>query len=290
MAQINETVTGAKARLLIIAPEMEDIDPVPILELKPQVAVRIAANIDPKSSTTQEIISQLAQRPNIEIRQYDRKNIWGISRESEETLVSAVSGLGDVAGIATIVDEHQKMFVPILEDCWLQGKKYLASEVSLKGAGAPLKAAKTPLKAVKAPQKAPEVPQKVAKAPVKTTEGPQKVVKAPQKAAMPQAKPPTKVFVKPSPSTGSEHQLNLLFDPVKKIIEKGNPQQITDALSSLKEKISQKFAYHIVLYEMDTSMRRLATQTSKMAQPEIIELLAKVENWQSRLEKTKSAE
>ena len=130
IAQINDTVQKAKARILIVAPEIEDIDPVPLLGLKPHVAVRIAANIDPNSSKGQEVMRQLAQRPNVEIRSYPKKNVWGISRESEETLLSAVSGLGDVAGIATVVDEHQKMFLPILEDCWLQGKMYILPTVA----------------------------------------------------------------------------------------------------------------------------------------------------------------
>jgi sugar-specific transcriptional regulator TrmB/uncharacterized short protein YbdD (DUF466 family) len=261
MAQINETVTGAKARLLLVAPEIEDIDPVPILELKPQVAVRIAANIDPKSPKCQDILSQLSQRPNIEIRKYDRKNIWGISRESEETLVSAVSSQGDVAGIATVVGEHQKMFIPILEDCWLQGKKFIASELPLKPS--------IPSPAIK--------PETTLKASV-----PQRTEAAPKPSTL-QPKPVVKIPVEPSRPSVSKEDLNPLFAPVKSILKNGTTQQIIESLNSLKEKISQKFAWHVVLYEIDATLRRLKNLTTLMTRTEFEEILVKVEDWQARL-------
>jgi hypothetical protein len=44
-----------------------------------------------------------------------------------------------------------------IEDCWLQGKKYLTSEVPSKGTEAPLKTTKIPSKPAKAPQKGAEI-------------------------------------------------------------------------------------------------------------------------------------
>ncbi len=237
MAQINETVTKAKARLLIIAPELEDIDPIPILELKKHVAIRVAANIDPKSPKCQEVITQLAQRPNIELRNYPDKNVWGISRESEETLLSAVSGVGDVAGIATVVSEHQKMFVPILEDCWLKGRKYIMPETAM--------VSPTPIVA------APAVIAKISE----------------------------------SRPLMEKEKLTVLFMPLVKVIKIGNPLKIVETLNTIKIEISQKFAWNVVLYEIDASIRRLKTKSIPLNQNEISEFLNKITDWQDRLSK-----
>jgi hypothetical protein len=60
-------------------------------------------------------------------------------------------------------------------------------------------------------------------------------------------------------------------------------------LNSLKEQINKKFAWHVVLYEIDASLRRLKNLTTLMTRTDFEALLVKVEDWQSRLEKTKSA-
>ncbi|MFX1452256.1 MAG: hypothetical protein ACFFCM_15570, partial [Promethearchaeota archaeon] len=131
-AQINETLAKAKARALIVAPELKDIDAVPILNLKPHVAIRISTFIDPTDPKSADVLSQLSARENLELRNYPDKNIWGIARENEEVFIGAVSELGDIAGIASVVGEHQKMFVPILEDAWLKGRKVVITKTTPK--------------------------------------------------------------------------------------------------------------------------------------------------------------
>ncbi len=125
MAQVNETAVKVKARILIIAPKLSDIDPVPIvniLESKKHVAIRIATHIV-DTPECNEILSLFAGFETLQLRDYTEENLWGVSRENEEVFVGGVSALGDVAGIASTAPGHQKMFIPILEDAWLKGKK-----------------------------------------------------------------------------------------------------------------------------------------------------------------------
>ncbi len=234
MAQINETVLKAKARVLIVAPELADIDPIPLLELKKHVAVRIAAHINPNSEKSQMVMSQLAQRPNVEVRDFSDRNIWGITREGEETLVSAVSGGGDAAGIATIVDEHQKMFIPILEDCWLKGKKYLMPE-------------------------------------------------SPVTAAIPKPEPEAFAPVLKSPSIITSEELNQIFTPLQTAVKIGDPPKIVEAMTTFKKQLSKKYAWHVVLYEIDVHTRKIRTKELPLNQTEITNLLNKISDWKERL-------
>ena len=48
------------------------------------------------------------------------ENIWGVSKDMEEIILGAVSGL-EVAGIGSIIDEHIKNFNPVLEGAWMKG-------------------------------------------------------------------------------------------------------------------------------------------------------------------------
>jgi len=132
-AQINETITRIKAKIYITTPKLEDIDLVALSKVKKFVNVRISANFNVNNPNDQVKLAEIVKYPNINIRLYSRENIYSINRDFEEVVICAASqnefGRIEIAGMGSILDEHVKLFAPILEDVWIQSKKISDSEI-----------------------------------------------------------------------------------------------------------------------------------------------------------------
>nr|MDO8117277.1 hypothetical protein [Candidatus Sigynarchaeota archaeon] len=125
ISSINEAVAEAKMRLLIVAPTLDDIDIRPILQAKKQINIRITCAIDVGNERHLAILSVLDEHPNVSYRHYKGEvTIWGVNRDFEKCVVAVVSKkTKEVAGIGTVLDEDIRLFSPILEDCWIAGRK-----------------------------------------------------------------------------------------------------------------------------------------------------------------------
>jgi hypothetical protein len=88
---------------------------------------------------------------------------------------------------------------------------------------------------------------------------------------------------KEAPPPMKKEEMSIHFSPLKSIIEKGNPQDIANALVTIKSELSQKYTWHVVLYEIESQLRRLKTQSTQLTQNEITAFLEKLEDWQNRL-------
>ncbi len=132
-AQINDGLTRVKMRVLIVAPSLADIDLKPILEAPKIRNIRICCNINPKSESDQKILETLKPLNNVACRNRDRQNLWGINRDHEEIILGVVEKVKgskidwEVAGIGSIMEEHIKILVPVLEEAWLNAKKLTES-------------------------------------------------------------------------------------------------------------------------------------------------------------------
>ncbi len=126
-AQIIDASSRAKMKLLIIAPTLTDIDVQSILQAPKFINVRVAARIQTDDAKHRQILDSFASHPNITVRQWDLQNLWAINRDSEEVIVGIVSklssGVLDVAGIGSTLQEHIKIFAGILEDAWIGSRK-----------------------------------------------------------------------------------------------------------------------------------------------------------------------
>ncbi len=126
-AQINDALTRIKMRVLIVAPSLADIDMKPILDAPSSRNIRICCSINPKSD--QKILDALKPHTNVTCRHRDRQNLWGINRDHEEIILGVVEKVKgskidwEVAGIGSILEEHIKILVPVLEEAWLNAKK-----------------------------------------------------------------------------------------------------------------------------------------------------------------------
>ncbi|WEU40630.1 MAG: hypothetical protein OdinLCB4_001480 [Candidatus Odinarchaeum yellowstonii] len=122
-AQISDMLSRAKTRILIVTPELKDLEIGYFTNLKEWVNVRIATSMDYNNSEDRKIYGELVKNPNISIKIYSRKDLWAMDKDREEILIGAVAEQGTPVGIASIVPEHIRMFMPIIEQAWVEARK-----------------------------------------------------------------------------------------------------------------------------------------------------------------------
>jgi hypothetical protein len=129
-AHINEEILKTKMRLLIVAPNMTEIN-VKLLESLPKhTNIRIVAHINPDSPEDIQIVQRLDAMQNVSYRHREMKDLYGINRDYEEVILCIVSEteIGqkralEIGGIGSIIPEHIKIFVPVLEEAWIGSQK-----------------------------------------------------------------------------------------------------------------------------------------------------------------------
>ncbi len=122
-AQISDMLSRAKTRILIVTPELKDLEVSSFSNLKEWVNVRIATSVDYNNSEDKKIYEELVKNPNISIKIYSRKDLWAMDKDREEILIGAVAEQGTPVGIASVVPEHIRMFMPIIEQAWVEARK-----------------------------------------------------------------------------------------------------------------------------------------------------------------------
>ncbi|MFX0059634.1 MAG: hypothetical protein ACFE85_15790 [Candidatus Hodarchaeota archaeon] len=129
-AHINEEILKAKMRVLIVAPNITDIN-VSLLESLPKhTNIRIVANINSNSPEHMQIIQRLDAMQNVSYRHRELQDLYGINRDYEEVILCILSKteIGqkiaiEIGGIGSIIPEHIKIFVPVLEEAWIGAQK-----------------------------------------------------------------------------------------------------------------------------------------------------------------------
>jgi len=131
-AHINEEISRAKMRVLVVAPEITDIDINVIKSCPSRINIRIAASIDVGNPEHKRILDELDKLGNADYRNRGLKNLWGINKDYEEVILCVLSKIDiagttrtEIAGIGSIIEEHIKIFVPILEDAWVGAQKHI---------------------------------------------------------------------------------------------------------------------------------------------------------------------
>ncbi len=129
-AHINEQISKAKMRLLIITPQLTDIDVNALQKIPKFINIRIATNIDLYVSDHVAILQELDQMQNVTYRHREMQNLWGVNKDYEEVILCVVSKsevggkeITEIAGIGSIIEEHIKIFAPILEEAWIGARK-----------------------------------------------------------------------------------------------------------------------------------------------------------------------
>ncbi len=251
-AHINDEISKAKMRILIVAPQLTDIDIEAIKNRPSHINFRIATSIDPTNPTHQSIIEQFDSMDNVDYRHRALQNLWGINKDYEEVVVCVLSKTeirGDVvteiAGIGSIIEEHIKIFVPILEDAWMSSRKEIVHTVK-----------KEILEKPEAPKPAKKVKQKV-------MEEPQREV--------------------PTPSVEAKSLLLKQFDLVSDGLDKMTGLEISKALEKFQTEYINKQGYNSVLKNINNTSNDLKSKTYVLSQPEKEDLKMKMQFWKQKL-------
>ncbi|GAH16850.1 unnamed protein product, partial [marine sediment metagenome] len=129
-AHINEEISKAKMRVLIVAPNLSDIEIEAIKARPSRINFRIATYIDPTIPEHEAIMREMDKMDNVDYRNRSLQNLWAINKDYEEVILCVLSktefrgeSITEIAGIGSIIEEHIKIFVPIIEDAWVGARK-----------------------------------------------------------------------------------------------------------------------------------------------------------------------
>ena len=261
-AHINDEISKAKMRLLLVAPQISDVDINAIMDRPSRINFRIAASIDFSNPEHAEIIEQLDKMDNVDYRNRALQNLWGVNRDYEEVIVCVLSKaevrgetITEIAGIGSIIEEHIKIFVPILEESWMGARKEVIHTVK---------------SSIMKETPSPKLKESVKLKPV--VEIP-KVITPPEKVA-----PVEKV----TPS-GEESLLTKQFNLIFENIDSLTGKEISSALEKLQSEYIKEQGYNSVLKNMHNTSTALKSKTYVLSQPEKEDLKMKMGFWKQKL-------
>ncbi|MFX1448919.1 MAG: hypothetical protein ACFFCG_12455, partial [Promethearchaeota archaeon] len=287
-AQINEALTRVKAKFHIITPKLDDVDLVAVSKVKKFVNVRISTNFDSGNPKDQIKLAEILKHPNIQIRLYNRENLYALNRDFEEIVLCAASksefGGFEIAGMGSVLAEHVKLFAPLAEDVWIQGKKISDDEIRYSIGATPgietpqqplqqttLNMAETP-QVIKEPVVEPEL--------IKTIE--RNNVNQPNIPIQPAMQ--TQKTKQPTGSTANmEGTVSELFDAVVNNLDKKLSSEISDDLEYLRVRIAEDIGYASILNPMSITIATLRSVPNLLSSIEIEDIRKKLDFWRKKI-------
>jgi len=296
-AQINESLTRVKAKFLIIAPKLEDVDIVAVSKVKKFVNVRISTNFDTNNSKDREKLAEILKYPNIQIRLYNKENLYSLNRDFEETVICASSktefGGVEIAGMGSVLSEHVKLFAPLVEDVWIQSRKISDDEMRYSiGASSGITSPQQPIQ--QSTYLMPSSPQPIQK-PIIQPESFEQKPSIPIQPAVPiqSTIPQTPIIEQPvetqepirtpSPTVDMEGTVSELFDAVINNLDKKLSSEISDDLEYLRARITEDIGYVSILNPMSITIATLRSVPNLLSSMEIGDVRKKINFWRKKI-------
>jgi len=290
MAQINELLSRVKMRVHIVTPKLENIDLIPLSGLKKHINVRISTNFDLTNPEDQARFKQVADYPNITIRHYPRENLWSINKDFEEVVVCVVSksaeGEFEIAGMGSVLEEHVKLFAAVLEDVWIQSRKYEQVEIAHAIKQAP---EISPLQPQYQKPITPTVPKTSERIPPKTVPTPEitpeKVIKpVPTQPIEPAIQPiEMQPDIQPDAVISSDGYLSTQFDNILSKIDTLPGEHIALLLEKLQDDLLERKGFSAILRQIRMGISPLKRNMNLLNNIEKEELRSKLNFWRSKL-------
>ena len=267
-AHISDEISKAKMRILLVAPQISDIDLNAIMERPSRINFRIAANIDFNNPEHAAVIQQLDKMDNVDYRHRSLQNLWGINRDYEEVIVCVLSkaevrgeSITEIAGIGSIIEEHIKIFVPILEESWMGARKEV-------------------MHAIKSSiiQETPP-PVKIAEEPEKEHVKLKPIVQIPKVIAPPEKEVPVPKTTPSGEKSLLTKQFDLIFDNVDSLMG----IELSSALEKFQSEYIKETGYNSVLKNIHNTSTTLRNKTYVLSQPEKEDLRMKMNFWRQKL-------
>ncbi|MFX1573601.1 MAG: hypothetical protein ACFFB0_12695 [Promethearchaeota archaeon] len=252
-AHINDEVSKAKMRVLIVAPDLLDIDIDAIKSRPSRINFRIATHINPAISAHEAVMQELDKMDNVDYRNRTLQNLWGINRDYEEVILCVLSKtefrgeeVTEIAGIGSIIEEHIKIFVPILEDAWVGARKEIMRTI------------KTSLS--REAEEPATIPSK----------GEETKKEAPLVSEAPEMKPPS--------------LLSQQLDEIINSLERSTGLEVSKALEKFQGEYVKQKGYHTVLKSIHIRTDELKENTEMLSRQEKDELKTTMNLWRRQLD------
>jgi hypothetical protein len=270
-AHINDEISKAKMRILLVAPQISDINIEAIMERPQRINFRIAASIDFSNPKHVAIIEQLDKMDNVDYRHRALQNLWGINRDYEEVIVCVLSKaevrgetISEIAGIGSIIEEHIKIFVPILEESWMSSRKEVMHSIK------------------SSVEKEISTPKPQSFVDIKKEEQKERARLKPV-VQIPKVITPQETVT--SPKSGEEEtlltkQFNLIFENVDSLMG----LEISSALEKFQSEYIKDKGYNSVLKNIHNTSTTLKSKTYVLSQPEKDDLKQKMNFWRTKLD------
>jgi hypothetical protein len=240
-------------RVLVVAPNLSDID-INVIKSRPsRINFRIATYIDPTLPEHEAIMREMDKMDNVDYRNRSLQNLWGINRDYEEVILCVLSKtefrgeeITEIAGIGSIIEEHIKIFVPILEDAWVGARKEIMRTIKKPKLEEPVVSGPTPTPT--------PTPTKVERPkPEKTTEAP-------------------KTF-----------ELSNMLDEIINNLKNMTGTEIALALERFQNEYVKMEGYNSVLKNVHNTSTELKSIPETLSRPEQDELRLSLKIWKQRL-------
>jgi len=290
MAQINESLTRVKMRVHIVAPKLEDIDLMAISGLKKHINIRISTNFDLTNPKDQVRFKQIAGYPNITIRHYPRENLWSINKDFEEVVVCVVSktveGEFEIAGMGSKLEEHVKLFAAVLEDVWIQSRKFEQIEITQAIKQAPEVSPLEPQYQKPIIPSIPKISENIPPQMVPTPEITPKEIITPKLISPiePAIKPiEMQPDIQPESVISSDGYLTTQFDNILSKIDTLPGEHIGLLLDKLQDDLLERKGFSAILRQIRMSIAPLKNKRDLLNNVEKEELCSKMTFWKSKL-------
>ncbi len=258
-AHINDEIAKAKMRVLIVAPNLSDIDIDAIKARPSRINFRVATYIDPTIPEHEAVMREMDNMDNVDYRNRALQNLWGINKDYEEVILCVLSKtefrgeyVTEIAGIGSIIEEHIKIFVPILEDAWVGARKEVMRTIKKPVLEEPLK--EEPLK------EEPFVEEEIIKIPPKEEVEEKERIEAPK-------------------STILSNQFNEIVNN----LEKMTGTEISLALEKFQNEYVKIEGYNSVLKNIHNESIELKSNPDILSRPEREELKLTMKIWRQKL-------
>ena len=268
-AHINEEILKAKMRILIVAPQITDIDIHSLLALPQHVNIRIATYIDGNFPNHLAILEELDKMQNVSYRNRYLQNLWGINRDYEEVILCIVSNVEiggavsmEIGGVGSILQEHIKIFVPVLEEAWIGAQKE------------------------KVFKKTSFITESIAK-PLKTQifqDLPSSPSELQQKSLIPDNTIKMDITLPKRIQPSRNSSLSDQFDKILKNLDKITGQEISLSLELFHNDYLENKGYNSVLLQIRHNSKDLQNNTQLLNRPEIDQLVNIMNFWRKKLE------
>ena len=253
-AHINDEISKAKMRVLIVAPNLSDIDIDAIKDRPSRINFRVATYIDPTIPEHDTIMKEMDKMDNVDYRNRALQNLWGINKDYEEVILCVLSKtefrgeyVTEIAGIGSIIEEHIKIFVPILEDAWVGARKEVMRTIKKPVLEEPLK-------------EEPFVEEQVITIPPKEEAEEKEPIEAPKPAI-----------------------LSNQFDEIINNLEKMTGTEISLALEKFQNEYVKIEGYNSVLKNIHNESIELKSNPEILSRPEREELKLSMKIWRQKL-------